>query len=730
MAKGLYVGVIELKNLCPTIDGANGFNAAAGVIESSTTHTKYSQNALKINSIEGQSEVYATSTTSLPLDPTHIYYTRIEAYQETSYGAIEMYWPIAEPRPFNLPAKEAGKWNIYSAVVDRSAFTAGDYPFRLDFNSESNNYIATSAWYDGWMIIDLTEAFGNGSEPTQEWCDENIPYFTDIFTVKNYSGIGKARKVKKAYVGIIELKNIINDSSFENDKWDGANYSTSEKLYGNRSLYFPVDTTIVSNIEIERPVIGHIYYGRRYIKTNGNNTPADCRFEVWGADGENKNWVYAWNQGDYSEWGFDSAIHKITSVDYPETDRTIVRCFNVNTTADTWIDGVMLIDLTEAFGTGNEPTKEWCDENIPYFENSFIVNNCSGIGKARKIKKGYIGIGGIARPFFSAEQKLTYYGTTTELSVARENLAAATIGKYALFAGGSSSDSPRYATVDTYDKNLVKGVATDLSVAREDLTATVIGDYALFAGGYYYNSTNYYYATVDTYDKNLVKGTATNLSIARHWMGATSIGDYALFGGGWDSNSDPVSTVETYDKNLVKGTATSLSVTRYNLAATSIGDYALFGGGSNEGTASLVVDTYDKNLVKGVATNLTGASRYSLAAATIGDYALFAGGYNSAVVDTYDKNLVKGVATDLTKGRSNLKAAIVGDYALFGGGSNSATMDIYDKNLVKEITTMDLSKFRDCLAATSVGDYALFAGGNFYSLMTQYTGVVDVYQLV
>ena len=30
----------------------------------------------------------------------------------------------------------------------------------------------------------------------------------------------------------------------------------------------------------------------------------------------------------------------------------------------------MVIDLTEAFGEGNEPTKEWCDTNIPYFDGA------------------------------------------------------------------------------------------------------------------------------------------------------------------------------------------------------------------------------------------------------------------------------------------------------------------------------------------------------------------------
>lgn len=37
-----------------------------------------------------------------------------------------------------------------------------------------------------------------------------------------------------------------------------------------------------------------------------------------------------------------------------------------------WIDDAMLIDLTECFGSGNEPDKTWCNSNIPYFEKTYI----------------------------------------------------------------------------------------------------------------------------------------------------------------------------------------------------------------------------------------------------------------------------------------------------------------------------------------------------------------------
>ena len=68
--------------------------------------------------------------------------------------------------------------------------------------------------------------------------------------------------------------------------------------------------------------------------------------------------------------------------------------------------------------------------------------------KARKVKKAYVGVGGKARLFYSADQKLSYYGTATALSQARGSLAATTVGSYGLFGGGGLFSG--YKTVDAY----------------------------------------------------------------------------------------------------------------------------------------------------------------------------------------------------------------------------------------------------------------------------------------
>ncbi len=41
--------------------------------------------------------------------------------------------------------------------------------------------------------------------------------------------------------------------------------------------------------------------------------------------------------------------------------------------ATSYFDDVLCLDLTETFGAGNEPTKEWCDENISYFDGTAII---------------------------------------------------------------------------------------------------------------------------------------------------------------------------------------------------------------------------------------------------------------------------------------------------------------------------------------------------------------------
>ena len=87
--------------------------------------------------------------------------------------------------------------------------------------------------------------------------------------------------------------------------------------------------------------------------------------------------------------------------------------------------------------------------------------------------------------------------TPTGLSVARSGMGATSVGGYALFGGGvvetldlmGNNSIKNFATVDVYTEYLTKSTGQSLPSARYYLAAAAIGDYALFAGGSFYNGS-------------------------------------------------------------------------------------------------------------------------------------------------------------------------------------------------------------------------------------------------
>lgn len=165
---------------------------------------------------------------------------------------------------------------------------------------------------------------------------------------------------------VVTLVNLIPNSSFETDSdWTGIVYDGTESLYGSRSS--KLEGTTVSQVPLPLPIVGHKYYGRTYIKSSGNIGAADNRFEYFAGDGPGLNWVFARNDGNFPDWTMQSSIHTIDAVNGSEY---FCRNFVVSAQNPCWTDGLMIIDLTVSFGTGMEPDKAWCDENIPYFDGS------------------------------------------------------------------------------------------------------------------------------------------------------------------------------------------------------------------------------------------------------------------------------------------------------------------------------------------------------------------------
>lgn len=101
------------------------------------------------------------------------------------------------------------------------------------------------------------------------------------------------------------------------------------------------------------------------------------------------------------------------------------------------------------------------------------------------------------------DSSLTKMASIT-LSEAKTVGGATSVGDYAVFAGGyysSSSTGGVYKnTVDVFDSTLTRTNGTNLSVKKSSLGAATVGDFALFAGGTYYSNVGYQRtSTVEVY---------------------------------------------------------------------------------------------------------------------------------------------------------------------------------------------------------------------------------------
>ena len=143
------------------------WSAQMGTSGLSTEHARSGQHSWRMTE-EGASygETYSRTITAYEIDPTHIYFVRLYAYQEVQHGGIQAYWQDKEPSIGSATLGTAGQWNMYGWRFDRVGFS-GSHPFRIDF--DNHNQVG-ELWVDDVLLVDLTEMYGAGNEPSQEEC--------------------------------------------------------------------------------------------------------------------------------------------------------------------------------------------------------------------------------------------------------------------------------------------------------------------------------------------------------------------------------------------------------------------------------------------------------------------------------------------------------------------------------------------------------------------------------
>ena len=289
-------------------------------------------------------------------------------YNELNYnynGEKKMYG-------YNIGIENLNSWTKAGRYVD-NILSDSDAKMGVCINSGTDK--SQDCYCDGVLLVDLTESFGSGNEPEKAWCDKNLDYF-DEYAVK----IGnKATTLKAKWTKNVTVTNLLTNGSFENGTTTNTpgwvltpNYVTlvnDKYKFGNTSVrnyqgisyagaYFPSITGAAN----------HIYYYSSWMYTV-NKGSYSCYNNINIKYNDTNHWKEV-HQNELNTWEKQSIYRD----DTPSTD---FRIFGYLCTyapsdkmEDCYCDGALLVDLTESFGAGNEPNKEWCDANLDWFDGT------------------------------------------------------------------------------------------------------------------------------------------------------------------------------------------------------------------------------------------------------------------------------------------------------------------------------------------------------------------------
>lgn len=170
-----------------------------------------------------------------------------------------------------------------------------------------------------------------------------------------------------------QTRNIVPDGSYGqmSGVWSMNNVSAIEGTdnvgYRSYRAFRLPATTGLSMLEVNMPtpIAGHKYYGGCMYRTTGSEGAGiggDTRFEWYIADSATGQLVFGHkNIHTGGKWKKLSSIQTLSSVN---SGSWRIRQFMASSNAQVDVCRHIIIDLTEAFGAGNEPNKDWCDNNI------------------------------------------------------------------------------------------------------------------------------------------------------------------------------------------------------------------------------------------------------------------------------------------------------------------------------------------------------------------------------
>lgn len=192
-----------------------------------------------------------------------------------------------------------------------------------------------------------------------------------LTNVVNYNELPETQE--KTYL----LTNMIRNGSFESNfvgyNVNGASSNTEYNIITNTTSRFglkssgrkigaPSSTNYLSqNISLKKD---HMYYFSMYTSTNSSSEQL-FKSDILHKDGS----LIQDNITSADGWKKEGVIYTSDT-----TEDTSISINFAEVTDTLYIDGIVFVDLTQAFGPGNEPTIGWCNDNIDYFDTALFIN--------------------------------------------------------------------------------------------------------------------------------------------------------------------------------------------------------------------------------------------------------------------------------------------------------------------------------------------------------------------
>ncbi len=266
-----------------------------------------------------------------------------------------------------------------------------------EFAKDENPTIALEdlpAWNTKGDAYAVTPTYNTGPSGGSVSCKSNLDTgITNVTNLKDLTTTGShnitcivtsntgktasVTKTTKITYDPYSTKNIVENGSFENDtywKLYSASYSTAVAKSGNRSVALNPNMNYSSaDHTIEPAIFGHKYYGITWFYTTNTFETIGNRFEWFKNDYAGGKLTFGWKGRTSYQWQSFSSVEELSAKDYLTSPNWVIRNFVTESNQVSYIDDVVIVDLTEVFGKGLEPDKKWCDKHIKYFDGTTTI---------------------------------------------------------------------------------------------------------------------------------------------------------------------------------------------------------------------------------------------------------------------------------------------------------------------------------------------------------------------